>query len=178
MLLKTLTVTDSSGMAEKMNSKTDVSAMLSLQLGRQLSRLLCRISCDEIHQGWRQNIVRLQPHILQLRANVVHVLGIMARLDDGGNKRGELWFLPSFLVGQFGVDEIKALERVGVDDTTEHVHAAFLAGVALDRGRFVDDLQLLAVRGDLDVVLGYHSHHREEGAFWSPTLAAATQVRM
>ncbi len=49
--------------------------------------------------------------------------------------------------------EIKAVERMTrILDAAIHVHAAFLAGVPLNRGRLVDDRELAAIRRDAQIV--------------------------
>ena len=58
-------------------------------------------------------------------------------------------------------------------DAAEHVHAAVLAGVALDHGRLVDDGEFLAVGGDLQLVAGHDSHDAEDGVGGLPAFGAA-----
>jgi len=56
-------------------------------------------------------------------------------------------------VGQFDVHEVESVERmVAVLDAAVHVHAAAGAGVALNRGFRVDDLELLRILGDFEFV--------------------------
>ena len=72
------------------------------------------------------------------------------------------------------MDEVQAVEGVGlVLDAAVHVGAAALAGVALDGGRGVDDLQLVAVLGHRDVVARHNGDDREHRAFRLPALGAA-----
>ena len=73
--------------------------------------------------------------------------------------------------------EVEAIERVRlVFDPAEHVHTATGAGMALDRRIGIDDLQLLLVRGDLELVAGNHGNLGEQGAFRLPALAATAGV--
>jgi hypothetical protein len=44
------------------------------------------------------------------------------------------------------------------------VHAAVLAGVALDDGRLVNDGEFVGVGGDRELVAGYDADYAEEGA--------------
>ena len=62
------------------------------------------------------------------------------------------------------------------DDATEEMDAAFLAGIALDGGRFVDDVEFIAVGSYRDGILGDHANDREESAFGLPAFRAATGV--
>jgi len=54
--------------------------------------------------------------------------------------------------------------------------AAFLTGIALDGGRFVDDVEFIAVGSYRDGILGDHADDREEGTFGLPAFRAATGV--
>src|SRR5690554_338811 len=75
------------------------------------------------------------------------------------------------------MDEVQAVEGVaGILDAAEHVDAALLAGVTLDGGRRVDDLQLLLVGRDAEAVAGDHGDHGEEGAVRLPALGTAAHV--
>lgn len=54
--------------------------------------------------------------------------------------------------------------------------AAFLASVALDGGRVVDDLKLRSIGGDGKRVSRYDADDAEEGPRWFPAFRAATCV--
>ena len=69
--------------------------------------------------------------------------------------------------------EVEALERMVLDDATVHVGAAILAGVALDRRRLVDDVQLLLMRGDRQFGDRHDADDRKQGAVRLPALRAA-----
>jgi hypothetical protein len=63
------------------------------------------------------------------------------------------------------MDEIETVERMlRVVDAPVHVNSAARAGVALDRGVGIDDLELLLVRGDFEVVARNDADHRENKA--------------
>ena len=64
---------------------------------------------------------------------MVHVLGVVALLDDRGHESGKLRLLPALLVRQLDMDEVEPLKGMISDDAAEHVDAALLTGVALDR---------------------------------------------
>jgi hypothetical protein len=58
-------------------------------------------------------------------------------------------------------------------DAAEHVHAAVLAGVALDHGRLVDDGEFVLARGDAQLVAGHDADDGEEGVGRLPAFGAA-----
>lgn len=74
------------------------------------------------------------------------------------------------------MDKVKALEGVLLLDAPEQVDAAVAAGVSLDGGALVDDLELVAVGGDGELVLGDDGDDGEEGALGLPALGAAAGV--
>lgn len=74
------------------------------------------------------------------------------------------------------MNEIQALERVILLDAAEEVDAAGLAGVALDGGAGVEDVQFLRVGSHFDVVDGHDGDDGEERAFGLPALRAAAGV--
>lgn len=72
--------------------------------------------------------------------------------------------------------KVEALERVVDVDTTEEMHTALFAGVALDSRRLVDDSKFIAVGCDGDFVFWDDANDGEEGAFRFPAFRAATGV--
>src|SRR5437879_11266069 len=87
---------------------------------------------------------RAQAKLLEPRPDSAHFLrldaGFQYRRHEGRKPRGR----PAAFLEQFGVDEVEAIERVPlVLDAAVHMRAADLAGVALDRRRRIDDLQLV-----------------------------------
>ena len=75
------------------------------------------------------------------------------------------------------MDKIEAIERmVLIFDTTEHVNAANLARMPLDRRRRVDYLKLVGIRRNGHVLPRYNSNHGKQRALRLPTLGAATQM--
>lgn len=72
--------------------------------------------------------------------------------------------------------KVEALEGVVLLDAAEEVHAAVLAGVALDGGGLVDDGQLGPVGGHGELVAGHDGNHGEERAGGLPALGAAAGV--
>ena len=58
------------------------------------------------------------------------------------------------------MDKVESIKRMlGVLDAAVHVHAALAAGVTLDGGIGVDDLELVGVPGDLQLVARHHGDH-------------------
>src|ERR1700687_81272 len=89
---------------------------------------------DGIHQRRRQAIIGLQFELLETRADRTHLIGPRTGFDDRGDECRELRRRPASVVGELRVDEIEAVEGMRlVLDPAVHVHAAVLAGVALDR---------------------------------------------
>src|SRR6185436_6336294 len=85
--------------------------------------------------------------------------------------------LPALFLGELGVDEVEAKERMAlVLDAPVHVHAAFLAGITLDRRLGIDNRELLAVRFHADLVARHDRDLREERALRLPALGAAADV--
>src|SRR5689334_10308852 len=75
------------------------------------------------------------------------------------------------------MDEVEAVERmVLVLDAAEHVRPAGLAGVTLDHGRGVDDLELVAVLENSEILARDHSDDREGRALRLPAFGAAAGV--
>lgn len=66
------------------------------------------------------------------------------------------------------MNEVKTLEWMVLNDTAKKVHTAFLAGVALNGCRLVDNLELVAVGGDGDLIFGDDTNDREKCTFWLP----------
>jgi len=146
--------------------------MVSSELA--LPALLRSVRRNHVHQIRAQAIIALQALLLERRPHIAHLLRVKALLDDTAHKRRELRLLPLVLLGpEFAVHKVKALEGVVNFDAAEHVHAAVFAGVALDHGRLVDDVQLLAVGGDGELVAGYDSDDAKEGVVGFPAFGAA-----
>src|SRR3989442_13008617 len=61
-------------------------------------------------------------------------------------------------------------------DPAVHVHAALLAGMALDGRLGIDDRELVAVRLDAQVVASHDGDLREQRPFGFPALGAAAHV--
>lgn len=72
--------------------------------------------------------------------------------------------------------EIQALEWVVLLDASVHVHAAVLAGVALDHGGLIDDFEFVFARRDFKLLDGYNADDGEEGVFRLPAFGAAARV--
>src|SRR5438132_1395330 len=90
---------------------------------------------------------------------------------------GETWGLPAALLRQLDMEEVEAEEGMSlVLDAPVHVHTAPGAGVALDGGLLVHDLELLVVRGHADLVPSGYADQREQRAFGLPALGAAAHV--
>src|SRR5260370_41786926 len=77
------------------------------------------------------------------------------------------------------MDEIEAVERMRlVLEAAIHGGAADAAGMALNRGGSIDDLELVAVFQLLHIVARNDSNHGEGGAFGFPAFGAAAGVVM
>ena len=134
---------------------------------------------DGIHQRRRQAIVRREPELSQTATYGFHLSGIRSRLDDGGNERRERRRRPARVRRQLRVNEVQAEERVlGVLDAPEHVDAAGLARVPLDRRIGIHHGELVGVLGDRELVAGNDRHDREQGTFGLPALGATAGVVM
>lgn len=144
---------------------------MHLQVG-----LLSVVGGEEIHQRRGEGVVGVEPDGLELGADLVHLVGVEALLDDGGDEAGELGLLVAAAGEELGVDEVEAAEGVGLLDAAEEVDAAVTAGVALDDGGGVDDLELVLVGGHGDVLAGEDADDGEEGAGGLPALGAAAGV--
>lgn len=151
-------------------------AKLPIIFPSQLPRLLSSVSSDEIHKGRRQCIVCLQPHRLELAADLAHTVRVEALLDDRGNEGSKLRLLPALLVGQLDVNEVETLKWMVDLDATEQVHSTLLASVSLDGGALVDDLELFWVSSHSDLLLRNDSDNREERSFGFPALRASACV--
>lgn len=143
---------------------------------RKLSILLSGPCGDGVHERRRQCVVSLEAGGLKLASDVIDTGGIEALLDDRRNKCGELGLLPALLVRELDVDEVKTMEWVLVLNATEQVDAAVLAGVTLDDGRGVDNLELVTIGCDLKLVPRDNSYNREQRSGRFPALRAAAGV--
>lgn len=76
------------------------------------------------------------------------------------------------------MDKIQPLEGMLLFDASKDVHAAVLAGVALDGGLRVDNGYLLLAAGDGQLFARDDAHDGEEGPRWLPAFAAAAGVVM
>jgi hypothetical protein len=77
------------------------------------------------------------------------------------------------------MEEVEAVQGMArVVDAAVHMHAAGLAGVALDGGVGIDDLELVAVGRDRKVVARRDRHDGEQRAFGLPALGAAACMVM
>ena len=132
---------------------------------------------DGVHQRWRQAVVGFQTGFAQLFADARHLVGRCAGFNDGKHERCELGASPTGIAGELGVDEIEAVKRVVfVFDAAKHVHAAGLAGVALDRGLRVNHLQFFGVRSDMQRVARDNTHDGKNSAAGLPAFAATAGV--
>jgi len=59
---------------------------------------------------------------------------------------------------------------------TIHMHAAFNAGVTLNKRIFINDLQLIAVIDDFYLIVRSDRNQRKNGACGFPTLCTTTSV--
>jgi len=128
--------------------------------------------------GGFQHVVRLQGQSLQAATDAVHLFRpCAAAFDDRRHECGEARFFPALLFGQFNVNEIQAVEGMGlVLDAAKHVDTAVLARVALDGRSRIDNRQLVGVRRDRNGIAGNDTDHGEDGAFRLPALGATTGV--
>src|SRR4029077_13621177 len=132
---------------------------------------------DQIHERRREAVVGLKAEFLEARTDGPHLVGLGAGLDDRGHEGGEPRLFPTLLLGEFGVEEIKAVKRMRlVLDAAVHVHAAAAAGVALNGGFLIDDLQLVAIRGHADVVAAADADYREPRPLRLSAFGAAAGV--
>src|SRR6185437_5452554 len=147
----------------------------AIALGSGGSRLrLCDVGCDRVHQWRRQAVIGLEPDLLQAPPDIGHFGRVDAGLDHRRHERSKARSSPAAFGEELGMDEIEAVERVAlVLDAAVHMRAAGLAGIALDRRRAIDDLQLVAVFQNAHAVARDHGHDREGRAFRFPALAAA-----
>lgn len=141
-------------------------------LSCELARLLGVISGQGIHQRRAEGIVRLQANLVELLPHLGGLFGREPLLDDGADKGGKLGLLPAGGVAQLDVHKVEALEGVLGDDAAKQVDAALRAGVALDGGALVDDLELAAVGRHLEVVGGHNGDDGEEGTSGFPAFRA------
>lgn len=129
-----------------------------------------------VHQRRGQSIVGLKTKVLELRADLVGLLGGEALLDDGRDKGSELRLLPALFVRELDVDKVKTLEGVLLLDATKHVDTTVTAGVSLNGSALVDDGEFVSVGGDLDLVAGDDGDDREESTLRLPAFGAAAGV--
>lgn len=146
------------------------------QVSRQLPILLAGVSSNKIHQRRGQGIVSLQAERLELRANFVHSVRVEALLNDRGHETSELRLLPSLLIGKLGVDKVQSLEGVVNLNAAEQMSAAFLAGVALNGGCLVENLELVCVGSHGEVLLGDYTNDGEESTGGLPALRTSAGV--
>jgi hypothetical protein len=147
-----------------------------LKVGELNTGLLSSEGSNKIHQRGRQSIVGIKTVSLELGANGIHALRVISLLDDGRNEASELRLLPALLLRQLGVDEVQSVEGVGRLDAAVHMDAAVGAGVALDDGGGVDDLELGGVGLDGEVIAGDDTDDGEEGAGGLPAFRATAGV--
>lgn len=148
--------------------------LILLNYSLALPTLLRSVRRNHIHQIRAQDIIALQALLLELGPHIAHLGRVKALLDDAAHKRRKLRLLPLVLLRpELCVNEIQTLEGVVDFDAAEHVHAAVLARVALDRRRRVHDLELLRVGRDPKLVAGYDADDGEERALRLPALGAA-----
>lgn len=143
---------------------------------RQLSSLLRRPRSNGIHERRREGVICRQALGGEGAADVVHLVGIEALLDDGAHECGELGLLPALVLGELDVDEVEALEGVVLLDAAEEVDAALAAGVALDHSLRVDDLELVGIGGHAQLVTRHDGHDAEQRALGLPALGAPARV--
>jgi hypothetical protein len=74
------------------------------------------------------------------------------------------------------MDERQSLKRMFAHDWPIHMHAAFLAGGALDQGSGIDDSELIAILQDFDTFGRSDRHDRKDCTFGLPALRAAAGV--
>src|SRR5271169_6753055 len=75
------------------------------------------------------------------------------------------------------MNEVQTIERMPlVLDAPEHVRAANLAGMPLNRRRRIDHVKLVAVFENADVVARYHGDHRKDGPIRLPAFGAPASV--
>src|SRR5665213_191603 len=107
----------------------------------------------------------------------IHLGRVDAGLDHRGYERRKSRSRRATFGEEFGVDEVQAVERMGlVLDAAIHMGAADLAGVPLDGLRGIDDVKLVAVFKNGHAIARDHGHHRESGSVGLPALGAAAGV--
>jgi hypothetical protein len=117
---------------------------------------------NKVHQSRREAVVRLEMQLFEPRADGRHLIGRRPRLDDRGHKRGELGGRPAALLRKLSVDEIEPIERMlRVLDAAVHMRTTTGAGVSLNGGIGVPDLELVGVLGDTEFVARHNGDLRE-----------------
>lgn len=84
--------------------------------------------------------------------------------------------LPALFLPKLGMHEVQALERVIFVNTSVHVNAAFLAGVALDNGLIIDNFEFVLARLDFELFYRNDADDGEEGAIRLPAFGAAASM--
>src|ERR1700690_3340392 len=75
------------------------------------------------------------------------------------------------------MNEVQSVERMSfVLDPAEHVGAANLAGMPLDRRRCIDHVKFVSVFENRDVLARYDRDHRKDGPVRLPAFGAAAGV--
>src|SRR6202048_2250637 len=129
---------------------------------------------DRIHQRRRQTIIGLKPKLTKARPDPVHLRGGNAGFDHRRYECRKSRSCPAAFGEKFGMDEVETIERMPlVLDAAVHMRPAILAGVALDRRRRVDNLQLVAVFENRHAVARDNSDDRKGGALRLPAFGAA-----
>ena len=101
----------------------------------QRARCLANMGGDRIHKGRRVAVIGLQFQLPQPRTDAIHRIRRSAGFDDRGDESGELGCRPAELAGEFGVNEVEAMEgMLGVLDPAIHVNTAIPAGMASNGG--------------------------------------------
>lgn len=162
-------------------SSSNESHTVSLQLRcPQHAVLLGDVSSDSVHQRRAQSVIRLETDALQLLSDLGSRLGINETLlDSAADKCRKLGLLPAILalaLAELNVNEIQSLEGVVLLDAAEEVDTAFLAGVALDGGAAVNDVEFGLIGGDGERITGHDADDAEDCSFRLPALGAAARV--
>jgi hypothetical protein len=117
---------------------------------------------DRIHKGRREAVIGLQIQLPQPPTDAIHLIRRSAGFDDRGDESGELGCRPAGFAGEFGVNEVEAMEgMLGVLDPAIHVNTAIPAGMALNGGGAIHDLELVTIRRNAHVVASHDRDLRE-----------------
>lgn len=120
---------------------------------------MCR---NEIHQGRRQTVVRLEAEFAEACAHCAHLSWIAAAFDDGRYKGGEFGWRPAGLRRQLGVYEVEPVERVlRILDSAVHMNTAFFTGVSLNCRIRIHHGELIRIGSYAQLVARDNRHHRE-----------------